>query len=52
MGLAPWPSGKVRTLHFGSPGFRQFGPWVWTWHHSFGHGEATSPMPQLEGPTT
>src|SRR3712207_8378015 len=25
---------------------------AWTWHHSLGHVEAASHMPQLEGPTT
>ena len=34
------------------PGFRWFRSWVWTWHHSSGHVEAASHMPQLEGPTT
>ena len=50
-GPSPWPSGWVLALCFGGPGFRQFGSWVWTWHHSSGHAEAASCMPQLEGPT-
>ena len=37
---------------FGGPGFRQFNSRVQTWHHSAGHAEAASHMPQLEGPTT
>ena len=39
-------------LCFGSPGFPRFRPWAWTWHCSSSHGEVTSHMPQLEGPTT
>ena len=31
---------------------RQFRSWVRTWHHSLGHAEAASHIPQLEGPTT
>ena len=34
------------------PGFRWFESWARTWHHSSGHAEAESHMPQLEGPTT
>ena len=34
------------------PWFRQFGAWARTWHHSSGHIEVASHMPQLEGPTT
>ena len=37
---------------FGSPGFRRFRSWAWTWHCSSSHAEAVSHMPQLEGPTT
>ena len=48
-GPAPWPSGWVR---FGGPGFLQFRSWAQTGHHSSGHAEAVSHMPQLEGPTT
>ena len=29
-----------------------FGSWVRTWHHSSGHVEAASHVPQLEGPAT
>ena len=32
--------------------FRQFVSRAWTWHHSSGHVETASHMPQLEGPTT
>ena len=39
-------------LHFCGPGFHRFGSWVQTWHHSSGHVEVASHMPQLEGPTT
>ena len=51
-GPALWPSGWIFTLCFGGPGFCQFGSWAQTWHHSSSHAEATSHMPQLEGPTT
>ena len=51
-GLAPWLSGEVRALRFSGPGFRQFESWARTWHHSSGHAEGASHMPQLEGPTT
>ena len=51
-GPAPWLSGSIRVLHFGSPGFCWFGSWAQTWHHSSGHVEEASHMPQLEGPTT
>ena len=34
------------------PGFRCFRSWAQTWHCSYGHVEAASHMPQLEGPTT
>ena len=51
-GLAPWPSGWVHALCFGSPGFRQFGSWAQTWHCSSGHAEATSHIAQPEGLTT
>ena len=52
MGPAPWRSGQVPVLHFGGPGFCQFGSWTRTWHRSSGHAEAVSHMPQLEGPIT
>ena len=48
-GLAPWPSGWVRALCCGGPGF---GSRVRTWHHSSGHVEVASHIPQLEGPAT
>ena len=31
-------------------GFHQFPSWARTWHHSSGHAEVVSHMPQLEGP--
>ncbi|XP_070093561.1 protein phosphatase 1M isoform X6 [Equus przewalskii] len=48
------PHGRVvKFTHCcGSPGFHWFGYWVPTWHHSSGHAEAASHMPQPEGPTT
>ena len=52
LGPAPWPSGQVRMLHFGSPGFQWFRPWAWTWHHSSGHAEAASHIAQPEALTT
>ena len=36
----------------GGPGFCRVGSWAQTWHHSSGHVEAASHVPQLEGPTT
>ena len=39
------PLGRVvKFVHsaFGGPGFRQFGSWVQTWHHSSSHAEAAS----------
>lgn len=39
-------------LCFGGPGFQRFGSWVWTWHRSASHAEATSHVPQLEELTT
>ena len=47
-----WPSGWVRALRLGCPGFHRFGSWAWTWHCSSSHAEAASHMSQLEGPTT
>ena len=47
--LAEWLSLAFRC---GGPGFRWFRSWVGTWHHSSGHAEAASHVPQLEGPTT
>ena len=48
------PRGLVvkRALRCSGLGFRGFGSWARTWHHSSGHAEAVSHMPQLEGPTT
>src|SRR3712207_8935383 len=43
---------SVRELCLGGPGFHWFGSWAWTWHHSSGHAEAASHVPQLEGATT
>ena len=51
-GPVPWPSGYVHALHFGGPGFHWFGSWAPTWHHSSGHVEVVSHMPQLEEPTS
>ena len=34
------------------PGFRWFGSWARTWHHSSGHVEVASHVSQLEGPIT
>ena len=39
-------------LHFGGPGFCQFGSWVQTWHHSSGHAEAVSHIAKPEVLTT
>ena len=36
---APWPSGWVRVLLCGDPGFRRFGFWARTWSRSSGHAE-------------
>ena len=33
-------------------GFRWFGSWARTWHHSSGHAEAATHTAELEGPTT
>ena len=49
---ALWPSGYVRKLHFGSPGFCWFGSWALTWHCSSGHAEAASHIAQPEALTT
>ena len=51
-GLFPWPSGSVCMLYFGGPGFRQFGSWMRTWHHSSSHAEVASHIAQPEGPAT
>ena len=51
-GAGAWPSGQVRSLCFGGPGFRWVRSWARTWHHSSSHAETASHMPQLEGPTT
>ena len=50
-----WPRGQVVKFArsaFSGHGFHRFGSWAPTWHHSSGHVEAVSQMPQLEGPTT
>ena len=52
VGAIRWPSGLVRALHFGGPGFLGFGSWVQTWHRSSSHAEVASHIVQPEGPTT
>ena len=50
-----WPQGgvvKFSRSTCASPRFRWFGSWVQTRHRSSSHAEATSHMPQLEGPAT
>src|SRR3712207_2960027 len=49
-----WPRGRVVKFArstAGGPVFRWFKSWARTWHCSSSHAEATSHMPQLEGPT-
>ena len=43
--------GGAKFVGSGAQGFA-VGSWARTWHHSSGHAEAASQMPQLEGPTT
>ena len=45
-------SSQARTLCFSGPGFRWFGSWAQTWHHSSGHGEVASHIGQPEALTT
>ena len=45
-------SHTVHTLHFGSPGFRRFRSWPWTWHRSSSRAEAVSHKAQPEALTT
>ena len=50
-----WPRGRVvKFAHSASAAqcFTSSNPGRWTWHHSSGHAEVASHMPQLEGPTT
>ena len=52
-GHAPWPSGRVRALCFGGPGFLWFQSWAQTWQHrSSGHAEAMSHIAQPAALTT
>ena len=49
-----WPCGwevKFACSAAGGPVFRWFESWALAWHCSSDHAEATSHMPQLEGPT-
>ena len=46
--VAKWFS----SLHSSGQGFHRFRSWTWTWHHSSGHVEAASHIPQLEALTT
>ena len=51
-GAGPTAGWLSSALRLAGSGFPQFGSWARTWHHSSGHAEAVSHMPQLEGPTT
>ena len=40
LGASPVAEQLICVLHFSGPGFRRFGSWAWTQHHSSSHDEA------------